>query len=307
MQPRGWMTAMGLLGGIFQKISKMISGQKIDDSFFDELEEQMILADVGGATAMELVDNLRRRSRKEKMDTIDAVAASLKAEVAGLLEQGDHEIKLEKGNLKVILFLGVNGVGKTTTIGKLAYRFKQQGFKVIVAAADTFRAAAIDQLEVWCHRAQVELVRHQEGSDPGSVVYDALAAARSRKADVLLVDTAGRLQNKTNLMEELKKICRIISRECPGQPEEVLLVLDAATGQNALSQARLFKEAAGVTGVVLTKLDGTAKGGIVLGIQNEYELPVKFAGWGEGIEDLKPFNAAEFSERLFANETESEE
>lgn len=297
---------MGLLGGIFQKIGKILSGQKIDDQFFDELEEQMILADVGGVTAMELVDGLRLRARKEKMDTIEAVAASLKAEVSRMLGEGDHELKLEKGQLKVILFLGVNGVGKTTTIGKLASQMKQDGYKVIVAAADTFRAAAIDQLEVWCKRAQVDLVRHQEGADPGSVVYDALAAARSRKADVLLVDTAGRLQNKAHLMEELKKICRIIQRECPGQPDEVLLVLDAATGQNALSQARLFKEAAGVTGVVLTKLDGTAKGGIVLGIQNEYQLPVKFTGWGEGIRDLKPFNADEFAERLFANETESE-
>jgi len=196
---------MGLFGGIFQKISKMMSGQKIDDSFFDELEEQLILADVGGATAIELVENLRLRSRKEKMETIEAVAASLQDEVAALLRQGDHEIQMSKGELKVILFLGVNGVGKTTTIGKLASQMKRDGYKVIVAAADTFRAAAIDQLEVWCQRAQVDLVRHQEGADPGSVVYDALAAARSRKADVLLVDTAGRLQNKTNLMEELKK------------------------------------------------------------------------------------------------------
>jgi fused signal recognition particle receptor len=296
---------MGLFGGLFQKIGQMMSGIKIDDEFFDELEEQMILADVGAATAMDLVEDLRQRAKKEKLDNVEAVEACLKEAVTELLNQGEHELNLHKGKLNVVLFLGVNGVGKTTTIGKLAYYLKGQGYKVMAAAADTFRAAAIDQLEVWCQRAHIELIRHQEGSDPASVVFDALAAARSRQVDVLLVDTAGRLQNKTNLMEELKKLRRIIERECPGQPEEVLLVLDAATGQNALSQARLFKEAAGVTGVVLTKLDGTAKGGIVLGIQNEFALPVKFTGWGEGIEDLQVFDAQSFSERMFAKESEA--
>lgn len=295
---------MGLFGGLFKKLGQIVSGQKIDDEFFDELEEQLILADMGVETAMELVENLRRDARKLGLDSGDAALEHLKAQMSGMLAAGDHQLKLEREGLSVILFLGVNGVGKTTTIGKLASRFKQEGRRVLVAAADTFRAAAIDQLEVWCQRAQVDLIKHSEGSDPASVVYDAIAAAHSRKAEILLVDTAGRLQNKNNLMEELKKLRRIIEREHPGQPGEVLLVLDATTGQNALSQAKLFKEAAGVTGVVLTKLDGTAKGGIVLGIQNEYGLPVKFTGWGESAEDLKPFDAEAFSKRLFEDEKE---
>jgi len=295
---------MGLFGGLFQKIGQMFGGAKIDEEFFDELEEQMIMADVGAATALELVDNLRAKVKKEKIDNVEAVAEAMKKAVTEMLSESDHNLNIEKGQLNVVLFLGVNGVGKTTTIGKLAYYLKGQGYKVMAAAADTFRAAAIDQLEIWCKRANIDLIRHQEGSDPASVVYDALHAARSRQIDVLLVDTAGRLQNKANLMEELKKLRRVIERECPGQPREVLLVLDAATGQNALSQARLFKEAAGVTGVVLTKLDGTAKGGIVLGIHNEFGLPVKFTGWGEGIEDLQVFDAQAFSERLFAQEAE---
>lgn len=295
---------MGLFGGLFKKLGQIVSGQKIDDEFFDELEEQLILADMGVETAMELVENLRRDARKLGLDSGDAALEHLKAQMSGMLAEGDHQLKLEREGLSVILFLGVNGVGKTTTIGKLASRFKQEGRRVLVAAADTFRAAAIDQLEVWCQRAQVDLIKHSEGSDPASVVYDAIAAAHSRKAEILLVDTAGRLQNKNNLMEELKKLRRIIEREHPGQPGEVLLVLDATTGQNALSQAKLFKEAAGVTGVVLTKLDGTAKGGIVLGIQNEYGLPVKFTGWGESAEDLKPFDAEAFSKRLFEDEKE---
>lgn len=295
---------MGLFGGLFKKLGQIVSGQKIDDEFFDELEEQLILADMGVETAMELVENLRRDARKLGLDSGDAALEHLKGQMSGMLAEGDHQLKLEREGLSVILFLGVNGVGKTTTIGKLASRFKQEGRRVLVAAADTFRAAAIDQLEVWCQRAQVDLIKHSEGSDPASVVYDAIAAAHSRKAEILLVDTAGRLQNKNNLMEELKKLRRIIEREHPGQPGEVLLVLDATTGQNALSQAKLFKEAAGVTGVVLTKLDGTAKGGIVLGIQNEYGLPVKFTGWGESAEDLKPFDAEAFSKRLFEDEKE---
>ncbi|MEA4892089.1 MAG: signal recognition particle-docking protein FtsY [Peptococcaceae bacterium] len=290
---------MGLFGGLFKKLGQMVSGQKIDDEFFDRLEEQLILADMGVETAMELVEDLRRDAKKLGLDSGEAALEHLKARMSEMLAQGDHQLNLEQDGLSVILFLGVNGVGKTTTIGKLAQRFRQEGRRVLVAAADTFRAAAIDQLEVWCQRAQVELIRHSEGSDPASVVYDAIAAAHSRKAEILLVDTAGRLQNKNNLMEELKKLRRIIEREHPGQPCEVLLVLDATTGQNALSQAKLFKEAAGVTGVVLTKLDGTAKGGVVLGIQNEYRLPVKFTGWGEGVEDLKPFDPESFSRRLF--------
>lgn len=290
---------MGLFGNLFKKIGQAMGLTKIDESFFEELEEQLILADVGAVTAMDLVEDLRREAKKQGLDSVEACADCFRQQITELLEAGEHQLQLEPQGLTVVLFLGVNGVGKTTTIGKLANQLKSQGKKVLVAAADTFRAAAIDQLEVWCGRAGVELIRHHEGADPGSVVYDAMAAAHSRKADVLLVDTAGRLQNKSNLMEELKKLRRIIEREHPGQPGEVLLVLDATTGQNALSQAKLFKEAAGVTGVVLTKLDGTAKGGVVLGIQHEYGLPVKFTGWGEGIGDLQPFDARGFSRRLF--------
>jgi fused signal recognition particle receptor len=277
---------------------------RIDGKFFEELEEQLILADVGAVTAMDLTEALEREAKKQGLDSIEACAACFRQQITALLAEGDHELRLETQGLTVILVLGVNGAGKTTSIGKLAGRLKAQGKKVLVAAADTFRAAAIDQLAVWCARAGVEMVRHHEGADSGAVVFDAIAAAHSRKADVLLVDTAGRLQNKTNLMEELKKLRRIIEREHPGQPSEALLVLDATTGQNALSQAKLFKEAAGVTGVILTKLDGTAKGGVILGVQHQYGLPVKLTGWGEGLEDLRPFDAQAFSRRLFETENE---
>ena len=293
---------MGLFGGLFKKIGQVMGLTKISDEFFDELEEQLILADVGASAAIELTESLRRDAKKLGLDSVEVCEGHFREQVAAMLEEGEHGLRLEAGGLTVVLFLGVNGVGKTTTIGKLAHRLKGQGLRVLVAAADTFRAAAIDQLAVWCGRAGVDLIRHQEGADPGSVVYDAVAAAHSRKTDVLLVDTAGRLQTKNNLMEELKKLRRIIEREHPGQPGEALLVLDATTGQNALSQAKLFKEAAGVTGVVLTKLDGTAKGGVILGVQHEYGLPVKFSGWGEGIDDLEPFDPQGFCRRLFEAE-----
>ncbi|MDR1194750.1 MAG: signal recognition particle-docking protein FtsY [Peptococcaceae bacterium] len=291
---------MSLFGNLFRKISQAIGGGQIGDEFYDELEEQLILSDVGAPAALALTEALRREVKASRLTTVEQAAECFQAQVTALLAQGEHELRLAAAGLTVILFLGVNGVGKTTTIGKLAHGLKGQGKKVLVAAADTFRAAAIDQLAVWCGRAGVDLIRHHEGADPGAVVYDGIGAARSRKMDVLLIDTAGRLQNKSNLMEELKKLRRIIEREYPGQPGEVLLVLDATTGQNALSQAKLFKEAAGVTGAVLTKLDGTAKGGVILGVQSEYSLPVKFTGWGEGIDDLRPFDAAGFSRRLFA-------
>ena len=294
---RCWI--MGLFGGLFKKIGQAVGLHKVDDAFFDELEEQLILADVSAATAVDMVEELRREARKQGFEDAEACETYFRAQITAMLEEGEHSLCLADEGLTVILFLGVNGVGKTTTIGKLASFLKAQGRKVLVAAADTFRAAAIDQLAVWCDRAGVELIRQHEGADPGSVVYDAIAAAHSRKTDVLLVDTAGRLQTKSNLMEELKKIRRIIEREHPGQPGEVLLVLDATTGQNALSQAKLFKEAAGVTGVVLTKLDGTARGGVILGVAHEYGLPVKFTGWGETIADLEPFVAADFCRRLF--------
>jgi fused signal recognition particle receptor len=290
---------VGLFGDLFKKIGQAMGLTKIGDDFYEELEEQLIMADVSAATAMELTDELRKEAKKRGLDSVEACEECFRGQITAMLEKGDHGLHLEADGLTVILFLGVNGVGKTTTIGKLAQQLKGRGLKVLVAAADTFRAAAIDQLAVWCGRAGVDLIRHQEGADPSSVVYDAMAASHSRKVDVLLVDTAGRLQTKTNLMEELKKLRRVIEREHAGQPSEVLLVLDATTGQNALSQAKLFKEAAGVTGVVLTKLDGTAKGGVVLGIQHEYGLPVKFTGWGEKIGDLEPFDAPSFCERLF--------
>ena len=292
---------MSLFGGLFQRISQAMGLSKISDDFFDALEEQLIMADVGAAIALELTEELRKEAKKQGFNTVEACENHFRERITAMLAEGEHTLQFAESGLTVILFLGVNGVGKTTTIGKLALQLREKGLSVLVAAADTFRAAAIDQLAIWCARAGVDLIRQQEGVDPGSVVYDAIAAAHSRKTDVLLVDTAGRLQTKHNLMEELKKLRRIIEREHPGQPREVLLVLDATTGQNALSQAKMFKEAAGVTGVVLTKLDGTAKGGVVLGITHEYGLPVKFTGWGENIGDLEPFDAAEFSRRLFEN------
>jgi fused signal recognition particle receptor len=291
---------MGWLGGFFKKINQMITGNApVDEAFFDSLEEQLILADVGVSTAMRLTEALRERAKEERWSEAGQLREAMEAAAAEILTAGEHAPRLEKGRLNVILLVGVNGVGKTTSLGKLAYRLKEEGWRVLAAAADTFRAGAVDQLEIWCRRCGIDLVRHQEGGDPGAVVFDAIQAANARKMDVLLVDTAGRLQNKVNLMEELKKIRRVIQRELPDQPGEVLLVLDAATGQNALSQAELFREAAQVTGVILTKMDGTAKGGGVLGVQSEYGLPVKWIGTGEQIEQLEVFDAEGFSRALF--------
>ncbi|HOB81230.1 MAG TPA: signal recognition particle-docking protein FtsY [Peptococcaceae bacterium] len=290
---------MGLFGAIFQKVAEVVSGKtQIDEELFEELEETLITADVGVETSVQLVDKVRERTKKEKLSSAEELQEVLKEEIALLLSEGNHQLDVAKGRLNVILVVGVNGVGKTTTIGKLGYSLKQQGYKVMVAAADTFRAAAIEQLQTWCQRGGLELIHHHEGADPAAVVYDALQAAQSRKVDVLLIDTAGRLQTKTNLMEELKKIRRIIDRESGDGLREVLLVLDATTGQNALSQARLFSEATGVTGVILTKTDGTAKGGVILGIQNEYKLPVKYLGFGETIDSLREFIPEEFSASL---------
>lgn len=291
---------MGFFGKMFQKVAEVVSGKsQLDEELYDELEETLIMADIGVETAVQLVGKVRQRVKAEKLSAED-LQQVLKEEIVLLLSEGNHELELVKGELNPVLVVGVNGVGKTTTIGKLGYLLKKQGYKVMVAAADTFRAAAIEQLEVWCNRAGLELVHHHEGADPAAVVFDALQAAKSRKVDVLLIDTAGRLQTKTNLMEELKKVRRIIDRETTSGPREVLLVLDATTGQNALSQAKLFSEATGVTGAVLTKTDGTAKGGVILGIQNEYKLPVKFLGMGEKIDDLKEFIPEKFSEALFS-------
>lgn len=273
---------------------------RIDEELFEELEEILIMADTGAATAAYLCDTLRSRV-KEKGITDPAEVKSLLAEIVAEVLCGDQTLHLE-GNPAVVLVIGVNGVGKTTTIGKLSAQLKASGKKVLLGAADTFRAAAIEQLGVWADRAGVEMIRHDQGADPAAVVFDTVAAAKARKADVIICDTAGRLHNKKNLMEELAKIHRVIDRELPVGDKEILLVLDATTGQNAVNQAREFKAAAGITGIVLTKLDGTAKGGVVLAIHKELGLPVKYIGVGEGIDDLQPFDPAAFAAGLFEGE-----
>ena len=286
--------------GLFSKIKKLsvFSGLfSVDEDFFEELEESLILADMGMDTTMEAVEELRSRVKERKLKEPEDVKACLREILVEMLNVGDHALDLA-GKPAVLLMIGVNGVGKTTTIGKLAHLLKGEGNRVLLAAGDTFRAAAADQLSIWADRAQAELVRHEEGSDPAAVVFDAMNAARARRVDVVLVDTAGRLHNKQNLMNELNKMSRVIDRESPESSKEVLLVLDATTGQNGLIQAKQFGESAGITGIVLTKLDGTAKGGIVLAIARELGVPVKFVGLGEGIGDLQPFCAEEFVQAL---------
>ena len=284
---------MGIFSKFKSAILSSLSFNKIDEELFEELEESLILSDVGMAVATEAVEELRKRVRKEKIETEEALKAALRDILEGYLNVGDPTIDVST-KPSVVLFIGVNGVGKTTSIGKIAHRMKSEGKKVILCAGDTFRAAAADQLEIWSQRAGVDIVRQNEGTDPGAVLFDALAAAKARNCDVVLCDTAGRLHNKQNLMNELAKMRKIIDREVPDSVCETLLVLDATTGQNGLIQARQFKETAGLTGIILTKLDGTAKGGIVVAIAQELGVPVKFVGLGEGIEDLKPFDAKEF-------------
>ncbi len=267
---------------------------KIDESLFEELEETLILSDVGIVTAQSICAELRTRIKKRGITDAQEVRGLIKEIVAEMLE-GGQELDLST-KPSVILVIGVNGVGKTTTIGKLSANLKADGRQVLLGAADTFRAAAIEQLQVWADRAGVEMIRHDEGSDPAAVVYDAILAGKARGADVIICDTAGRLHNKKNLMDELSKISRVIQREAPGCATEVLLVLDATTGQNALNQARQFKEAAGITGIILTKLDGTARGGVVIGIKEELKVPIKYIGVGEQIDDLRPFDAREFAD-----------
>ncbi len=284
--------------GFVAKIENLVSGKKIDDELYEELEELLIQADVGVNTAIELVEDLRKAVKERKIEDSGELKNVLKELVADIM--GSEEFKLKTVNKPtVIVVVGVNGAGKTTTIGKLANNFKQDGKNVLLAAGDTFRAAAIDQLEIWGNRVGCDVIKHQEGADPAAVVYDSLQAAKARESDILIIDTAGRLHTKVNLMEELKKIFRVISREMPDAPDEVLLVLDATTGQNAISQSKLFAQAAGVTGIVLTKLDGTAKGGVVIGIKSELNIPVKFIGVGEQIDDLKEFSPQDFVEALF--------
>ncbi|MFC9707942.1 signal recognition particle-docking protein FtsY [Paenibacillus sp. NPDC056933] len=288
--------------GLVEKVSDLvIRRKKIDEEFYEELEEILIGADVGVNTVMKLIEDLRDEVKKRKIEDAAELQPVLSEKLTDLLRgEQNNELKMNPDGITVILFVGVNGVGKTTTIGKLAHRFKQQGKKVIMAAGDTFRAGAIEQLEVWGQRAGVEVIKQQSGSDPAAVMYDAVQAAKQRGADVLLCDTAGRLQNKSNLMDELNKIYRVIQREIPEAPHEVLMVLDATTGQNALNQAKLFGEKSGVTGLVLTKLDGTAKGGIVVAIRQELDLPVKLVGLGEKIDDLQQFDSEQFVHALFA-------
>ena len=270
---------------------------KIDEDFFDELEESLIMADVGAVTSARICEILRKKVKEEGLSDPAAVKGALKEIIAQMLE-GDEALNLST-KPSIILVIGVNGVGKTTTIGKLAHNLHEDGKKVLLAAADTFRAAAIDQLQIWADRAGVDLVKHGEGSDPAAVVFDAINAGKARGCDVVICDTAGRLHNKKNLMDELSKIARVIDREAPGSAKEVLLVLDATTGQNALNQAKLFQEAAGLTGIILTKLDGTARGGVVIGIKEELNIPIKYIGVGEQIDDLRPFDSKDFVEALF--------
>ena len=284
---------MGVFAMLREAFRVSVSFDKLDDEFYDGLEEALILADIGAEAAVDTVAQLRKRVGERLLTRSEEVKDALRDILRSKLEVGDSALVLE-GKPAVVLVIGVNGVGKTTSIGKLAARLKAEGKKVLLCAGDTFRAAAADQLEIWAGRAGVDIVRQHEGADPGAVLFDALQAAKARGTDVVLCDTAGRLHNKQNLMNELAKLRKIIDRECPDSSCETLLVLDATTGQNGLIQARTFKETAGLTGIILTKLDGTAKGGIVVAIAQELNVPVKFVGVGEGIDDLKPFDAKEF-------------
>ncbi len=287
-------TKDSLMGKIDQVLT---SFGKVDEELFEELEETLIMADVGTVTATRICEELRKRVKAGAVTDVNEVRSLLKEIIAEMLS-GNAELNLST-KPTVILVIGVNGVGKTTTIGKMANNLRQDGKKVLLAAADTFRAAAIEQLEIWADRAQVDLIKHGEGSDPAAVVFDAINAGKARGADVIICDTAGRLHNKKNLMNELAKISRVIDKEAPGSARETLLVLDATTGQNALNQAKLFKEAAGLDGIILTKLDGTARGGVVIGIKEELNIPIKYIGVGEQIDDLRPFNSKEFVDALF--------
>ena len=304
-----------MFGGLFEKLKSGLAKTRdnltdkvneilnlavtIDEDLYEELEEMLITSDIGVETSMEIIEGLRKKIREEKINDPSKIKPVLKSVITEMMKENEKVNEREVTFPKVMLIIGVNGVGKTTSIGKIASKYKQEGRKVLLAAADTFRAAAIDQLEVWSNRASVDIVRHQEGSDPAAVVFDAIQASKARKIDVLICDTAGRLHNKKNLMDELGKINRIIDKEYNDVKKETLLVLDATTGQNAVIQAKQFMEVCPIDGIILTKLDGTAKGGVVISINKELKIPVKYIGVGEAIEDLQEFNAEEFIEALF--------
>jgi fused signal recognition particle receptor len=285
--------------GFTEKVESLFTGRKIDEESLEELEEILITADVGMKAVEEIMVSLREKTKKGEVEDATSLKEVLKKEMVSILDH-PHPLVAPVNRPFVILAIGVNGVGKTTTIGKLASRFQSQGLSVLLAAGDTFRAAGIEQLEIWAKRANAQFIKHQSGSDPAAVAFDAIAAAQHRGIDVVIIDTAGRLHTKSPLMEELKKVKRVIEKAMPGAPQEILLVVDATTGQNALRQAEMFNDAIGVTGVALTKLDGTAKGGIVFAIKKEFGIPVRLIGIGEGLDDLRDFNPDEFVEALFS-------
>jgi fused signal recognition particle receptor len=283
---------------LVEDTEKLAKGRKVDESLLEEFEELLIMADIGPLAADSITEALREKVREEKIKNERDLKAAFKVEVKKILKEG-HKVMCAGENPYVILAVGVNGVGKTTTIGKLARHFTDHGFSVTLAAADTFRAAAIEQLEIWADRAGAQIVKHRSGSDPAAVAFDAVASANSKGVDVVIIDTAGRLHTKSNLMEELKKIKRVVSKEKSSAPHEILLVVDATSGQNAINQAKIFNDAVGITGIALTKLDGTAKGGIIIAINKELDIPVKLIGVGEAVEDLQDFEPADFVEALF--------
>ena len=285
---------------LLTNVDDIILGEKvIDQRLFEELEDALIMADVGPVFTCDLIEKMKEKVKRHELDRPEFLKKVLRDTMKDILRGNDRPFVIPRDRLHTVMMVGVNGTGKTTTIGKMACQFKQQGHDVLVAAADTFRAAAIEQIEIWCRRADVPLIKQQLGADPAAVVYDAIQAARAGKANVLIIDTAGRLHTKVNLMEELKKMKRIMEREVPGSPHEVLLVIDATTGQNAINQAKMFNEEIGVTGIVLTKLDGTSKGGIVIRIARELQIPIRYIGIGEQLEDLRPFDGDDFIEALF--------